>query len=612
MITTQEEESLRYYPALTRLVHQLSLSAVQVAEWRDYLQQLLSVLTDELSAGRGFLALVNEDSGELSIHAVAGDGWTENRRKERLQIAARRSEGRGWKRAEEPASERGTGITFRAATTGQTYVTGNVAQDPYHSGFFEDVVSEVVVPIRDGSGIILGIINLQSVQPDYFTPSRVLCVETIANLAATRIVMARYQARQEALVEFGRDLYALTDTPSLLRRAVDIAADLLRYEDCSLFMLDRERNELVLQATRGPLADKIGVASYPIGEGLTGWVAKHGASIRTNNVSGDPRWQGRYEEMPAEETGAYLAVPVYGRGNIIGVLRVLRRRSHAPWFRSDFNEDDENVLWTLASQLGSALDNIRMLDRLMNTERMAAWGEMSARAAHMIGNRTFAIKGDLNELEYLLGQPVDDHACLQSLADSMKTGISRLEEILQEFRDFVRATQINLSDGNINDIVRQCLEETFPKRSCVTLHAEYAADLPSVQADSPRLKRAISELIENGISFMPDGGTLLVCTRQMDGESAQQLCGVSRSRNYVCVDISDSGPGVPDNQKIKIFTPFYTTRAKGMGLGLSIVKGIIDAHHGCIVETGQSQQGARFQIVLPLKNTAAPAFTASN
>ncbi len=111
---------------------------------------------------------------------------------------------------------------------------------------------------------------------------------------------------------------------------------------------------------------------------------------------------------------------------------------------------------------------------------------------------------------------------------------------------------------------------------------------------------------------MPEGGTLLVCTRPIDGESAQQLCGVSRSRDYVCVDISDSGPGVPDNQKVKIFTPFYTTRAKGMGLGLSIVKGIIDAHHGCIVETGQPQHGARFQIVLPLKSTSAPAFSASN
>jgi signal transduction histidine kinase len=587
---------------LLRILHDLSRSAVKIADWREYLTDLTEATTAELGADRGFLALVNADSGELTIHAVSGDGWTEERRKQRLQIASRSSSGVAWKRAARPPVDRRIGITFHAATTGETYVTGDVVQDPYHSGFFEDVVSEIAVPIRDGGGIILGVINLQSVVPDYFTPGRVMCLDGIANLAATRIVMARYQARQGALVEFGKDLYSITDTPALLRRVVDIAADLLRFEDCSVFMLDRERNEIILQATRGPLIEQIGLAAYPLGEGLTGWVAKHGMSIRTNRPSSDPRWQGRFLELPSEDTGAYLAVPIYGRSNVVGVVRVLRRHSSAPWFRSEFTEDDENVLWTIASQLGSALENIRMLDRLMATERMAAWGEMSARAAHMIGNRTFAIKGDLNELEYLLSDPADKRTEFQGLAESIRSGIFRLEEILQEFRDFVRATQISLSEGDINELLRQCIDESFPKRSKIKLSAEYADSLPPVPLDNPRLKRGLSELIENAISFMPDGGTLTARTTAIDGPTAQQICGLSRSRKYVCIEIADSGPGVPEQQKAKIFTPFYTTRAKGMGLGLSIVKGIVEAHHGCIVETGQPTEGARFTILLPTKS----------
>jgi signal transduction histidine kinase len=350
------------------------------------------------------------------------------------------------------------------------------------------------------------------------------------------------------------------------------------------------------------LIDRIGSAAYPLGEGLTGWVAKHGMSIRTRRPNSDPRWQGRFEEMPSEDTGAYLAVPIHGRSNVVGVVRVLRRHSSAPWFQSEFTEDDENVLWTIASQLGSALENIRMLDRLMATERMAAWGEMSARAAHMIGNRTFAIKGDLNELEYLLSDPADKRAEFRTLAESVRAGVSRLEEILQEFRDFVRATQISLSDSDVNDLLRQCIAESFPKRTSVKLNVQYAEQLPIVPTDGPRLKRALSELIENAISFMPDGGTLTARTCSVDGPTAQQLCGLSRSRNYVCIEIADTGPGVPDNQKAKIFTPFFSTRAKGMGLGLSIVKGIVDGHHGCIIEYGQPSEGARFSIVLPAKS----------
>jgi signal transduction histidine kinase len=586
---------------LVELLHEVARSSVQISDWRDFLTELLAATNKGIDADRGFLALVDEDSGELTIHAVSGAGWTEAKREQRLQIAARRSQNRGWRMAEEPPTERRIGITFHTATTGETYITGNVVKDPYHSGFFPDVVSEVAVPIRNSAGIILGVMNLQSRKPDHFTKERVSCLEAVANLAATRIIMARYQARQTALVEFGKDIYSIVETPALLQRVVDIAADLLRFEDCSLFMLDRERSEIVLMATRGPLIDQIGTASYPLGLGLTGWVAKHGVAIRTSTPNTDPRWQGRFLEIPTSETGAYLAVPIPGRVGSIGVLRVLRRRTSAAWFRSEFTEDDEAVLLTIASQLGSALDNIRMLDRLVTTERMAAWGEMSARAAHMIGNRTFAIKGDLNELQYVLKDPNDRRDEFKQLAASIGTGISRLEEILQEFRDFVRATQINIGDCNINELVRQCVAENFPKRSNIVLTESYADDLPPVPADAPRLKRALSELVENAVSFMPEGGKLTVKTSIMDGQAAQETFGLSRSRRYVCLEFVDTGPGVPENQKTKIFTPFYTTRAKGMGLGLSIVKGIIDAHHGAIQETGQSADGARFDIALPVK-----------
>ena len=250
-----------------------------------------------------------------------------------------------------------------------------------------------------------------------------------------------------------------------MRRVVDVAAEVLRFEDCSLFVLDGDKNELILQASRGGLVDRVGEATYPLGEGLTGWVGQHGEVIRTGSPKADPRWRGRFEEFPSEDIGAFLAVPIFGRHGVLGVLRVLRRKSVAPWFRREFTDDDESVLLTIASQLGTAIENGRILDRLVNTERMAAWGEMSARAAHMIGNRTFAIKGDLNELEYRLSEPDDRRDEFRGLAEGIRRGIFRLEEILQEFRDFVRATQIALTKCDLNEIVQQCVHESFPKRS---------------------------------------------------------------------------------------------------------------------------------------------------
>src|SRR5205085_9536538 len=115
---------------------------------------------------------------------------------------------------------------------------------------------------------------------------------------------------------------------------------------------------------------------------------------------------------------------------ILGVLRVLRRKSHSPWFSNHFTEADERLMSTIASQLGAAIENARSFQKLVRSERMAAWGELSARSAHLIGNRAFALKGDLNELRYLVSAMPRDDRCQEVLkiVDSMEVGIGRLDE----------------------------------------------------------------------------------------------------------------------------------------------------------------------------------------
>ncbi len=580
------------------LIHHLSRRAIEADEAQTLLDEMNLAAMEAVGADRAFVALANDDTGELSLVATAGEGWTDEFRAMRLKIGEavighshrRKTEGR-------------SGITSHVAATGKPYVTGNVDADPYYFAFFDDVSSEVAVPLVDGNDRVRGVINIESFQPGYFTEDHLRLLQSLADLAAMRLMMDGYRARETALVEIGKDLSAIADTSLLMRRVVDVAAEVLRFEDCSLFVLERDSNQLVLQASRGGLAKRIGQAKYPLGEGLTGWVAKNGEVIRTANLTADPRWQGRFEEFPSEDIGAFLAVPIFGRHGVLGVLRVLRRKSVAPWFRREFTDDDESVLLTIASQLGAAIENGRILDRLVNTERMAAWGEMSARAAHMIGNRTFAIKGDLNELEYRLSEPEDRRMEFRGLAEGIRRGIFRLEEILQEFRDFVRATQIALTDCDLNDVVRQCVAESFPKRTDVKLVLDLAPNLPPVLADPARLKRAFSELIENSVSFQPEGGLLTIRTARADQAEAQRIAGLPRSRTYLQVDFLDNGPGVPADLKDRIFTPFYTSRARGLGLGLSIVKGILEAHRGGVAEIGLPGEGAHFIAFLPAKTS---------
>lgn len=567
-------------PTLFSRVSQLVATSESIDEILQYIIEEAVVVSN---ADRGFLATADHERGELDVRYTAGTSWTEEVRLGRLKVA----EGTG------------RGITSHVAATARPYLSRDVRKDPYYRKYFDDVRSEVAVPLVDKHGRTRGVINIESTKTDAFDERHESVLLGLANLAAIAITVAELRARESALIQIGKELNGLSDMAAILQKVIEVAAEALKFEDCSLFLYDRATSKLILRASRGPLSKKIGEASYEVGEGLTGWTAEQQQPVRVQDPTRDPRWRGRFEELPSKEVGAFMAVPINSHSGIIGVLRVQRKKSPYKWFPDDFTEDDERALSTISVQLGIALDNARLLDQLVKTERMAAWGEMSARSAHMIGNRVFAVKGDINELEYILQQSNIDTKASFKLSESIKKGIFLLEEILNEFREFVKATQLDVEEIEINALVKEAIEEGFPKRSNTKLKTRLARNLPVIMADPKKLKRCFSELMENSVNFMPEGGEIKVTTGLADAKSKKWLRPSKQGGNYIQITFEDKGPGVETDQKPKIFDPFYTSRAKGMGLGLSIVKGIVDAHDGVIFESGKPGKGAKFSILLP-------------
>ena len=115
--------------------------------------------------------------------------------------------------------------------------------------------------------------------------------------------------------------------------------------------------------------------------------------------------------------------------------------------------------------------------------------------------------------------------------------------------------------------------------------------------------------MENSVNFQPEGGEITITTSLADARSKKWLKPAQQSGSYVQVRFEDTGPGIELDRKPKVFSPFYSTRAKGMGLGLSIVKGIVDAHDGGIYENGRPGKGARFTILLPYVRNARSSIT---
>jgi signal transduction histidine kinase len=611
--------------------HRVGRFLSSILDLNELLRAILEEALDAVGAMRGFVALVDRSTGELVVRFTAGSGWDEAKRHRRIKIS----------------DAPGQGITSYVAATGLPYVCADVTADPRYVMYFPDVRSELAVPLLDRQGRTIGVLNIEDERPNAFSPRDQQLLVALASQASIAITVADYRAREAALIEVGNELSAISDTDELMRRVIHKTAELLRADDCSIFQLNTAGDGLILRASQGLLASRVGQLTYPLGEGLTGWVAQHAQPVRTGDVRRDPRWRGLHPELPPEQIEALLAVPIRGRDGLMGVLRAVRRKrapddatpasvSDPTSFPNHFTEEDEALLTTLAGQVGAALMQQRLIDKLVQTERMAAWGEMSARCAHMIGNKVFAVKGHLNELEHVLAslasdgstehdissRPVADNPVepLRHLTGRIHQGVFRLEEILQEFRDFVMATQLKTTDVSLAELLRDTVAEACAAAGGVQLCLEVAPDLPRVHADPSRLRRAFSELVENAVNWQAtrgatdrlahqaEEGELLVSARPLTPEARERLRGLGIGANgggrlleqaAVVIEFVDRGPGIPAENKAKLFLPFFTTRAKGMGLGLSIVKGIIDAHGGLIREVGRPGEGARFIILLP-------------
>jgi signal transduction histidine kinase len=351
-------------------------------------------------------------------------------------------------------------------------------------------------------------------------------------------------------------------------------------------LIERRTETAILRGSIGSLSSQVGKLGYKIGEGFTGWVCATGQPILLDDPQSDPRWRGKWIEIPSVDIASFLAVPIQSRGKVLGVIRVLRRKTGNRLIDNRFTASDLRLLQSIAEQMAAGLENLRNFERIIRTERLAAWGELSAKSSHMIGNRVFALKGDINEFGHLLR--TQDSEGMTDVHLSLKTNLMRIEETLQDFRDFVTATQIHRMQIDVGSIVRETVDEVFPRRGFVRAEVEIAPHLLA-DVDPKRMRRAISELLENALNHVSEGWVRVVAD-------------LDDRRQAIRIIIEDSGAGVPADMKSVIFEPFHSGRAKGMGLGLSIVKGIVDAHGGEIVEEGLAGAGARFVIRLPISD----------
>jgi len=232
-----------------------------------------------------------------------------------------------------------------------------------------------------------------------------------------------------------------------------------------------------------------------------------------------------------------------------------------------------------------AMEQMQLKERLGRAERLSSLGEMAAGISHEIRNPLGIIRSSAE----LLKKKVTRIDPSNTIPDIIVEEANRLNQIVTDFINFAKPRNPNLVpcrieeviDKNINYLTMQIEENGF------AIKLNYQNSLPEIQADAAMLYQSFLNILINAMQAMPNGGTIEIT--------------ISAKDNIVAINFADEGQGISDEVMGKIWDPFFTTKEMGTGLGLGVVKNLIESHNGSIQVLNRSQGGARVTVELPVE-----------
>jgi two-component system, NtrC family, nitrogen regulation sensor histidine kinase NtrY len=230
-------------------------------------------------------------------------------------------------------------------------------------------------------------------------------------------------------------------------------------------------------------------------------------------------------------------------------------------------------------------------ERLVQTERVAAWRELARRLAHELRNPLFPLQITVENLQR--AKQLEAKQFLEVFNEStatLRAELANLNAIVARFSDFAKMPTPHFSRVNVNEALRDAVRLFEPQfhslgKPVITPEFFLTEPLPDIDADAEMLHRAFQNLVLNALDAMPAGGTLTIRTLQHEGA--------------VRIEVADTGKGLTPEECSRLFTPYYTTKSQGTGLGLAIVQSVVSDHHGTISVISEEGRGATFRIELP-------------
>ncbi len=397
--------------------------------------------------------------------------------------------------------------------------------------------------------------------------------------------LERQVAEMATVQEISRGILSATNLDDLLHLIARISSRVMEANWAATWIAEGEDEALKVASHCGLAAGEEGFL-----ESLRSLAVRCVGPARPLRIA-DAAADGMLPALEAGQPRSVLFVPLVAFDQVLGCLGVGDRESSGDVDGAVFQEEDEQFLTVLGAQAAIAIKNANLFEQvreadkrlretqslLMQTEKLAALGEMSAKVAHEIRNPLSAVGGFARRI--LRSLPESDPNA--EYAGLIVREIQRLEGILTEQLEFARLSRPRLANLDLAELVRETLQlvREEAQNKGVELMEDYGRDLPPVLLDRDKIKQVLLNILQNALGAVTRGQHIRIRTDRVNRD--------------LRVEIANDGEPLPGDILESLFVPFATTRAGGSGLGLAVAHQIVKEHGGEI----QVRTGAPWSVV---------------
>lgn len=407
----------------------------------------------------------------------------------------------------------------------------------------------------------------------------------------------------ERTIRLGRLINSTLDLSRLLELITQAAVELIGTDASAIALLDPETGQLYFETASGPQREVLERFPVPLDSSIAGWVIAHNEPVIVPDAQQDARHCPLVDVATGLQTRSLMEVPLTVREEVIGIITAANYRPGL-----SFTTGDLHTLMALATQAATAIHNARLFEGQRRAytalqEANAQLQELDRLKSDFIAIITHELRTPIANLD--LAQQVFERlgtatwsAEQHTQMDELRAGIRSTERMIDNLIAFAtflsNRGELRLERLDLSKVAQDALVAIEPaaRHKHVRLWPEIASPLPPLHGDRARLGQAVYQLLDNAVKFTPAGGQVWVrCRVQGD---------------YLRLEVEDTGIGIPEGRLPALWQGFaqqgnpLLRGQEGLGIGLALVRQIVEAHGGQVDARSKEGSGSTFAFVLPL------------